>query len=264
MAKGLGLLETKVLAYAQMRRLGEVRSGDLAKPLGFTPLQEARVLTRLARSGMIVRVRPGLYLVPPRLPLGGRWSPDEFQALNALMADRGAQYQICGPNAFARYGFDDQVPTRLYVYNNGLSGQRRIGSVSLTLIEVADDRLGSVERVKMPDGQVAVYSSRVRTLVDAVYDWSRFGSLPRAYDWICNDVLARKVTPEELVRTATRFGNQGTLRRLGLLLEREGVSKPLLCRIERGLRTSKGLIPWIPTNPRRGPINSRWGVIVNG
>ena len=52
--------------------------------------------------------------------------------------------------------------------------------MALTLIKVADKRLGSTDKVETAEGQTAVYSSRVRTLLDAVYDWSRFNSLPRA------------------------------------------------------------------------------------
>ena len=63
----------------------------------------------------------------------------------------------------------------------GLSGDRRIGQVALTLIKVADDRLGNTEEVQTAEEFTAIYSSRVRTLVDAVYDWTRFNSLPRAY-----------------------------------------------------------------------------------
>ena len=81
-------------------------------------MQERRVLSRLARKGIIARVRPGLYLVPPRLPPGGRWSPGEFLALSTLMSDRGGRYQVSGPNTFYRYGWTDQVPNRLYAYNN--------------------------------------------------------------------------------------------------------------------------------------------------
>ena len=138
----------------------------------------------MARGGLIARVRPGLYLVPAQLPLGGAWSPDEILALNTLMEDRQGRYQICGPNAFNRYGFDEQIPTRVYAYNNRISGERSIGAVALTLIKVADGRLGDTEEVRTRKAGPAVYSSRVRTLVDAVYDWSRFNSLPRAYDWI--------------------------------------------------------------------------------
>ena len=35
----------------------------------------AKVRSRLARSGLIARVWRGLYLVPPTLPVAGRWSP---------------------------------------------------------------------------------------------------------------------------------------------------------------------------------------------
>jgi predicted transcriptional regulator of viral defense system len=264
MNRTLGQQETALLAYVQMRKLTTVRSGDLVGPLRLTPMQERKLLSRMARAALIARVRPGLYLVPPQLPLGGAWSPGEALAINTLLADRQGRYQLCGPNAFSRYGYDDQLPTRLYAYNNRVSGERRIGSVVLMLIRVADERLGSTEEVKTADGRLAVYSSRVRTLVDAVYDWSRFAGLPRAYAWIRRDLGARKVRPEELVRTALRYGNQGTLRRLGVLLEQEGAPAKLLGRLARALKPSTGLIPWVPNAPKRGKISRRWGVVVNG
>jgi len=49
----------------------------------------------------------------PYLP----WSPDETLALNTLIRGRKGRCQICGPNAFNRYGFDDQIPNRVYAYN---------------------------------------------------------------------------------------------------------------------------------------------------
>ncbi len=264
MKKSLGQLETRVLAYAQMRDLDRVRRGDLVDSLRLTPRQATELLSRLARAGMIARVRRGLYLVPPKLPLGGEWTPDEVTALNALIEDRQGRYQICGPNAFNRYGFDDQMPGRVYAYNNRLSGERQIGAAQLTLIKVADDRLGSTEESLTPSGQKAVYSSRVRTLVDAVYDWSRFGTLPRAYEWISTELSTRRVTPGELVGTTLLFGNQGTVRRIGALLEREGVRSPLLRKLRRALRSSQSLIGWVPDRPRRGTVDRKWGVILNG
>ena len=78
----------------------------------------------------------------------------------------------------------------MYVYNNREWGDRRIGSVALTLIKVADKRLGDTEIVQTSEGSKAVYSSRARTLLDAVYDWSRFNTLPRAYEWIRKELKA--------------------------------------------------------------------------
>ncbi|HOB74629.1 MAG TPA: hypothetical protein PKG54_08880 [Phycisphaerae bacterium] len=259
----LGPLETRLLAYAQMRRLQTVRLGELAEPLRLSARQELKLLSRLTRAGMVARVRRGLYLLPPRLPLGGSWSPDEILALNTLIQDRQGSYQICGPNAFNRYGFDNQVPTRVYAYNNRLSGDRKIGAVELTLIKVGDKRLGSTEEFQTQEGLTAVYSSRVRTLVDAVYDWSRFDSLPRAYEWIRQELAAGRVDPAELVSVTIRYGNQGTIRRIGALLEREGVPGYLLTRLQRALKPSKSLIQWVPTRPKRGRADQRWGVVLN-
>ena len=90
-----------MLAYAQMRKLRTLRTGELTGPLRLRPAQEREVFRRLLRGWMIARVRPGLFLVPPRLPLGGAWTPTEAEALNALLADGKGRYQICGPNAFS-------------------------------------------------------------------------------------------------------------------------------------------------------------------
>ena len=179
MATALGKIQTQLFAYVQMRRLQTVRTGELVRALGITPQQERELLSRLARRNLIARVRRGLYLVPPRLPPGGKWSPSEFLALTTLIEGQGGRYQVCGPSAFYRYGWDNQIPNRLYAYNNRITGERKIGSVAMTLIKLTDARLGETEVVKTPDGIDAVYSSRVRSLVDAVYDWSRFNSLPR-------------------------------------------------------------------------------------
>ena len=263
MGRTLGKLETQLLAYAQMRNLQTARVGELAGPLRLSRQQELKLLGRLARSGLIARVSRGLYLLPRRLPLGGKWSPGETLALNTLIADRGGRYQITGPNAFNRYGFDEQIPTRTYVYNNRLSGDRNVGSVSMTLIKVADERLGSVEEIQTADGLTAIYSSRTRTLVDAVYDWSRFDGLPRAYGWICRELEAARISAAGLVSDAIRFGNLATIRRVGVLLERQGVNGVLLGKLEKRLSRTTSAIPWVPTRPKRGKVNYRWGVVLN-
>jgi len=264
MKSGLGEAERRLFAYAQMRGQGSVRTGELRKPLGLTPLQERNLLSRLARAGWIARVRRGLYLVPRTLPLGGKWSPDEALALNTLMADMKGRYQICGPNAFNRYGFDEQVPARIYAYNNRVSGERSVGAVRLMLIKVADKRLGGTEEFPTRDGLKTVYASRARSLVDAVYDWARFNSLPRGYRWIRDELEKNRVSGTELVDMTLSYGDVGTLRRIGLLLEQAEVDSRLIRKLEKRLPQSSGLIPWIPTLPKRGSISRRWGVVVNG
>ncbi len=263
MSAALGNLETQLFAFAQLRKSETVRAGELTQALGITPTQEKELFSRLARRNLIARVRRGLYLVPQRLPPGGKWSPSEFLALATLMKDRNAQYQICGPNAFYRYRWNEQVPNRVYAYNNQISGERKIGPVALTLIKVDSGRLGETDVFQTPDGTEAIYSSRTRSLVDAVYDWSRFGSLPQAYEWIRVELAGDEKSAPRIVRSTLRYGNVGTIRRLGKLLEIEGVEESLLCKLERQISRSTALIPWIPTFPKRGSVDRRWGVLFN-
>ncbi len=263
MKRALGNLERQLFAYTQMRNLRTLRTRDLTGPLSISGKQERELLNRLAQAGMIAQVRRGLYLVPPRLPLGAKWTPEQALALDTLVGDRQGRYQICGPNAFNRYGFDDQVPTRVYAYNDRISGERTVGAVALTLIKVAAERLGDTEQVRTAGGLTAVYSSRVRTLVDAVYDWSRFNSLPRAFDWIRAELAAGRVGAAELVRVTLRYGDVGTIRRMGALLNRESVAATLLRKLERVLKPSSSLIAWNPVRPKRGTLDRRWGVVWN-
>ncbi|HEY7326647.1 MAG TPA: type IV toxin-antitoxin system AbiEi family antitoxin domain-containing protein [Gemmataceae bacterium] len=259
----LGQLETQFFAFVQARERVSVETGELVNAFGWTPTQERKLLSRLARKGLVTRVRRGLYLIPPRLPPGGRWSPGEYQALAALMKDQDGTYQICGQNTFSRYGWTEQIPNRLYAYNNRLSGDRELGSARITLIKVADDRLGGTELVRTPDGLEVPYSSKARSLVDAVYDWSRFGSLPDAYEWVRRELQKDERLASALVENCLAFGNQGTIRRMGKTLDCEGVRETLLRKLEKGLRPTSSFIPWIPGRAKRGTIDKRWGVVVN-
>ena len=117
---------------------------------------------------------------------------------------------------------------------------------------------------KTREGLIVTYSSRVRTLVDAVYDWARFGSLPRGYAWITRELAERGVTPAELVAATLRYGDLGTIRRVGALLEKRGANARLVRKLESALPESTGTIPWIPTRPKRGTLDRRWGLIMNG
>ncbi len=260
----LGALEIQLLAYAQMRGRQVFRSEEVSDALGITTTQARDLLSRLTRRQLIARVRRGLYLLPARIPPGGKWSPGEFLALATLMGDCDADYQICGPAAFHRYGWDEQVPNRLSVYNTAISGSRTIGAASLTLIKVKPSRIGDTEVIETSDGVETVYSSRARSLVDAVYDWSRFGSLPRAYGWIRMELSRDSKMAGRIVRAAVNYGNTSTVRRLGKLMEMEGVSQRQLRKLKELLPPTTALIPWCPTRAKRGTVDRRWGVVFNG
>jgi predicted transcriptional regulator of viral defense system len=51
---------------------------------------------------------------------------------------------------------------------------------------------------------------------------------------------------------------------MGALLEKKGVNAGLVRKLEDALPESTGTTPWIPTQPKRGTLNRRWRLIMNG
>ena len=232
--------------------------------LGISTIQERKLLNRLAESGWIVRLKRSVYLIPPRLPAGGKYSPGIALILGKFMQEVGGKYQICGPSAFNFYGFDGQVPTVTYVYNNKISGARNIGSMAFQFIKVVDRRLGATERFKTTDGIPVIYSSKSRSLMDSVYDWSRFNSLPRGYQWIEQEIQAEPDLAWQLAKVSMKYGNIATMRRIGYLLENLSYPAEVIEKLQRKASRSKSLIPWIPGISERGRVDRKWGLIING
>ena len=259
----LGELSSRFFAYVQLKQMDTVRTGELSSVLGITESQERSLLHRLANSGWIVRLKRGVYLVPPRIPAGGKYSPGIALILQKLMQEQNGMYQICGPTAFNFYGLDDQIATVTYVYNNRISGSRTVGSLEFQFTKITDRRLGAIKTVQAQNGGEIIYSSRVRTLMDAVYDWSRFNSLPRGYVWIRQEINQDPRLISKLIEATNRYGNQATVRRIGYLLDTLSQPPEAIKRLQRQLSNSRSLIPWIPVKPARGKANRKWGVIVN-
>jgi predicted transcriptional regulator of viral defense system len=260
----LGALSSQFFAYVHLKKMDIVRSGELAPVLSISDSQERSLLHRLSNTGWILRLKRGVYLVPPRIPPGGKYSPGVALILQKLMEEVQGSYQICGPSAFNFYGLDDQIPSVTYLYNNRISGKRSIGSLAFQFIKVGDERLGAINAVNTRDNLEMVCSSKARTLMDAVYDWSRFNSLPRGYEWIKGEIKNEPKLFSELVEVTVKFGNMATIRRIGYLLDTFGRKPNMMNRLLRKLSTSSSLIPWIPGRSAKGTINRKWGIIING
>lgn len=260
----LGKFEMQLLAYAQLRKKEFISSGEIASALDIDPEQEWKLLNRMATSGLIVRLKRGVYLVPSRMPAGGRWTVSGYYILSKLMEVLEGQYQISGPNAFNLYGFDDQVPNRIYVYNDRIFGEKQIGGTDFVFIKTDGKRLGSTKSLKTPDGIDAVMVTKTRALVDAVYDWSRYNTLPRAYGWIADTLKRYPDVTDELIDDTLKYSNKGTTKRIGYLLARLGIADDRLSKMKRQLGLTRSLIPWIPGPDAKGSINKEWGLIVNG
>ena len=81
----LGKFEMQLLAYAQLRKKEFISSGEIAAALDIKTEQEWKLLNRMATSGLIIRLKRGVYLVPSHMPVGGRWTVSGYYILSKLM-----------------------------------------------------------------------------------------------------------------------------------------------------------------------------------
>ncbi len=260
----LGTLEMRLLAYVQMRKVDMVHTGDIAAALKITAKQERELLSRLSRSGMIIRLKRGAYLVPSRIPAGGRLAVTENYILSMLMKELKGKYQVSGPNAFYFYGFENQVPNRVYVYNNRIYGEKNIGGFDFVFIKTSDDRIGSASESQTPNGEKICIVTKARALLDAIYDWSRYDTIPRAYRWILTSIESDPDFLEDFTRVALKYGNKGTLRRIGYTLSGAGIRESMFKDFQRKAGSIKSLIKLIPKASANGSVNKDWGLIING
>jgi hypothetical protein len=54
----------------------------------------------------------------------------------------------------------------------------------------------------------------------------------QGFDWIRTELTIKRVAASELVRVTLRYGNVGTIRRMGALLDRAGIPAALLRKLE--------------------------------
>ncbi len=250
---------------AGMSRAGQqsFSVSELAAQSGLSQDSVHRAINRLIESGRVVRLQRGRYLVAPPSAATVASSPSEGQVLRALITDRGGQYQLCGAITFQRYGWDDQIPQRVSAYNTIYSGEKQVGTACFNFIRVSEERLGGTLATNTTDGAELVWPTKARALVDAVYDWSRFNSLPNAYDWIRSEMELDDGFAADLTDAAVRYGNQGTVRRIGRLLADLDAPMRLIQRLEQHIAETTSFIAWDPSRPKRGSIDRHWGVIIN-
>jgi len=253
---------TQFFAYTQMHDLEIIQLGDLQDDFQISPRQEKELLSYLAKKGSIIRLKRGIYVAPKTIPPGGKWQPDPKYLISCLMDVTGANYYIGGQYAFHYHGLTEQVPNSITVYNDKISGKKKIGRLDAQFIKIAPERLGNPITIRAARERKFYIATIARCIVDGVVDYSRYNTLPKAYNWIV-DRLQQPDFLSELIKTTMNYGNISAKRRIGFIVfsrtNNDKLVKPLL----NTLKTSKGWIPLDPYSEPKGPTCRQWGIINN-
>jgi predicted transcriptional regulator of viral defense system len=238
-------------------------AAELEMPAGYLP----ELLSKLAASGWIVRLRRGLYAGTGSLPGGVEVHP--FAIATSLVSPSA----ISGWSALHHHGLVEQVPqtvtssTPKKVVTPSMrsvtpgAGKHawEVRGVRYEYVTIREERFFGVEEVWVDERfKVPIYD-RERALLDCFALPRRFGSLAEGLGIL--EEHADDLDVAKLVNYALRYGKASVAKRIGWALERagapQGLTSPLAEYPMEGVRALD------PTRPREGNYDGRWMVVDN-
>lgn len=210
------------------------------------------LIRKLLKKGRLKKIIKNIYLFVPMKAPGGQWAGNEYLIAKALA--RGAQYYIGYSDVFNSYGFTDQVAQLIHVVNDRYSMLKTIFGVRYKLIKVLPDRIYGLEARKIKNEDV-VFPKKERAMIDAF----EFYDVKKAYSILSSQI--GKLNMPVFIEYLSQYPVQKIRRRIGYFLEKLGINKKLLEKIDVG---QKGYSSLYDSGSNKGKIDKPWRLIING
>jgi predicted transcriptional regulator of viral defense system len=238
-------------------------AAELEMPAGYLP----ELLSKLAASGWIVRLRRGLYAGTGSLP--GSVEVHPFAIATSLVSPSA----ISGWSALHHHGLVEQVPqtvtssTPKKVVTPSMravapgAGKHawEVRGVRYEYVTIREERFFGIEEVWADERfKVPIYD-RERALLDCFALPRRFGSLAEGLGILEEHLDDLDVG--KLVSYTLRYGKASVAKRLGWALERAGAPRGATSLLAE--YPMEGVRALDPTRPREGTYDARWMVVDN-
>ena len=256
-APALSSLETGLLASWERERKRRVTAGELRQILGS---KTRATVTGLVQKGLLERIAPSLYLIHPFRSLSRPQAVSSQVIASTLLADE--PYYLGGWWAFTLHRLTQQLyGSILDAYVTRERRPRRLRTARLVFHVLPETAFAyGISTVAIEGADVRV-SDAERTILDALDYPKTFGDVRAALQMV--EPALDRVDGKQLVSYAARGSQSSTCQRLGVLLERRGVTARALEPLARRIRETASLLSMLPDAPRTGPVNPRWRVVEN-
>ena len=251
--------ERLILAEWERARVSRVTRADVAGRWGAAKAD--KITSALVRKGALRRVGKGIFLVVPLRAQGRPTTPSAATLVAALLSDE--PYYLGGLWALTHHRLTlQQFATRIDAFVVRDHRPRTLANAHVRFHRVPPSRIAAdgYDVVSIEGSPVRV-STREETLIDLL-DYPDMAGATRAALALVEPALG-DVDLGRLVRRASAVAGSATCQRLGVLLERMGVSPSNLAALRRRAMATKSLTSMVPGTARTGPVNTRWRVVEN-
>ncbi len=250
--------EVRLLAGWERERRSVVSLDDIRRAVGSDAASD--VARRLVRKTALERVGPGRFVVRP---LRALTRPATASAVVlAAAALQGKRYYLGGLWALTFHRLTGQQFTSVIdAFVTRRAAARELGHARLVFHRVSTRQLAYGVTAATIEGVSVRVSDPERTLLDLLDLPSLGGGAGGSLRHV--QQALPHVSKPKLIEHAVRGSRSSTCQRLGLLLDRAGVSQRRLAPLRRRIRTSKSMLSLVSGAPRVGPFNRRWNVVEN-
>ena len=257
--KYLGPRETEVIARLSYEKVSLITKEQFDRWFKFNQALRKQVIFRLKKKGILTAIKRGVYFYSP-LESGPAGSNINEFLIPSIFFPKG-NYYVGYATMYSYYGFTDQLFQVMYILNTSLQKAKAIGSMRFKMVRISPRRMYGLEKIRVKDAGVVV-SDRERTLVDLIYFPEPVGGMKRAFEILKEQIKSRKTDTAKLIKYALKFPDTSTVKRIGFILEKAGLSgRKLMPLLKVAKKTS--LINLYPSKSRKGKINRKWMVIEN-
>lgn len=257
--KSLSSRETEIIARLAYEKAAIITSKMFDSYFRFLPLLRNKIISRLAKKGVLKAIKRGVYFFSPLESGPAGSSINEF-LVPPVFFPKG-NYYVGYSTMYNYYGFTDQIFQVMYVLNTAMQREKVVGNMRLRMVKISESRIYGIEKIKIRDAEVIV-SDRERTLVDLVYFPEPVGGMKKAFDILKEQVKTKKADTGKLIRYTLRFPDNSTIKRVGYTLEKAGLNDKVLMPLLKAAKKTS-LINLYPSKSRKGKIIKKWMVIKN-
>lgn len=253
----LGPLETEVLARLTYEKKTVVTSLELDRLFKFSPVERAKIVSRLKRKNILSPIKRGVYLFSP-LDAGPLGRGIDELLIPPLYCPKN-NYYVGYSTLFNYYGFSEQMFQTVYVLNTSFAKEKIIGGISFKFLKISNARLYGRTQIEVKGTQVFI-SDKERTLIDLLYFNKPVGGILPAVEIFRSMVKKGGCDVKKVIDYVCRFPNVTLRKRVGVLLEglavRESLLRPLAKTVSGSAISSLG-------KSRRGTLNKKWRVLID-
>jgi predicted transcriptional regulator of viral defense system len=254
----LSAREVALLAGWERTRQSLVTLQDVRDLVGAKAAKDTAA--RLVKKQVLHRVGAGRFLVRPLRALGRRSVASAPVTAAAIL--QGEPYYLGGLWALTFHRLTDQQYSSVVdVFVARRHAASTVGAARLLFHKGERARLLNGFMEAEIEGAKVRVSTPERTLLDLLDRPVLVGGIAEALRLVQQALPLVSVGP--LVEQAAQGSRPSTCQRVGVLLERAGVSPRKLAPLRRRLRETKSLLSLVEGNPRTGSVNPRWRVVEN-